>query len=125
MANGTITMPAFGNGSSYVKIADGTLVQWGIISVNVPSNAAYLDTVITYPVEFDQSTVNPCVVVGLSPYGIGTDSASNVCIPSAAMINGSTRFTSFTLRVWKQASVATAGGSPSPVISWVAIGRWK
>ena len=126
MASGTVPIPAFGDGASYVKVSDGTLIQWGITSVNIPSGSRYVDKVVSYPVVFHSSTVNPCVIVGLSPYGAGTDDVENVCIPSATKINASgTLFSSFTLRVWKQESVKDKGYSPSPVISWVAIGRWK
>lgn len=124
MANGTVTIPAFGNGSSYVKLSDGTMIQWGFQSVTVTSGNAYVDTVITYPQAFHASTGAPHVVPSNVAYGAGTSSQANVCIPSAINLNASTKLTSFTLRVWKQASVGTAN-NPEPVIAWIAVGRWK
>jgi len=124
MANGTVTIPAFGNGSSYVKLSDGTMIQWGFQSVTVTSGNAYVDTVITYPQAFHASTVAPYVVPSNAAYGVGTGSQANVCIPSAVNLNASTKLISFTLRVWKQASVGTAN-NPEPLIAWIAIGRWK
>lgn len=126
MANGTVTIPAFGNGSSYVKLSDGTMIQWGVYTYpeNSMLDVTYKDHVITYPVAFHSSTVMPFVSVSNAGYGMGTGSQPNVCIPLAGNLNASTKLTSFTLRTWKQASVQSAN-NPEPVISWIAIGRWK
>lgn len=126
MANGTYMLPAFGDGSSYVKLADGTLIQWGFYQYPQGSivNVTHKDQVITYPVEFHSSTGMPLVSVSNVGSGMGTGSQPNVCIPLAGNLNASTKLTSFTLRAWKQASVGT-DNDPEPLVSWIAIGRWK
>ena len=126
MANGTYMLPAFGDGTSYVKLSDGTLIQWGFYKYPQGSIAgvAYKDQVISYPVAFHSSTVMPFVSVSNVGSGMGTGSQPNVCIPLAGNLTASTKLTSFTLRAWKQASVGTAN-DPEPLISWIAIGRWK
>lgn len=124
MANGTYMLPAFGDGASYVKLADGTMIQWGFQSATISSGNAYVDVAITYPQAFHASTGNPHVVVSGAAYGAGTSSQQNVCIPTAVNLNTDSKLTSFTLRIWKQASVGTAN-NPEPMVSWIAIGRWK
>lgn len=126
MANGTYMLPAFGDGSSYVKIADGTLIQWGFQGVVISPGSSYVDATVTYPVAFHSSTNVPYVIVSNAAYSDGgTGSQANVCIPTATNLNNSsTKLTSFKLRVWKQQSVGTQW-EPEPTIAWVAIGRWK
>ena len=124
MASGAIPVPAFGDpGQNYLKLPNGALIQWGYVSgETVTSGNSYLDVVVTYPVPFHESTGVPVVVPAAAATGAGTDAQANVCIPAAIYLYN--RFTQFTLRIWKQASVGTAN-NPSPVITWVAFGRWK
>lgn len=123
--SGTYEFPAVGE-SNYVKLFDGTLIQWGIQSGSVPAGSAYADYVINYPVPFHSSTGNPCVVIGNTAYGDGTSTQTNVCLVFATKVNAAeTLLTAFTCRFWKQASVGASTNTPSPVAAWIAIGRWK
>lgn len=123
--SGTYHFPAVGE-SNYVKLFDGTLIQWGIVSGDIPSNSAYSDQTVTFPVPFHESTGNPCVVIGISALGVGATDIANICLPMAVNLNvTSTMLTQFTWRLWKQASVGASANNPKPVASWVALGRWK
>lgn len=125
MANGTVTIPAFGNGSSYVKLADGTMFQWGSFAKQIPSGSAYADTVITYPVAFNSGSPIH-VVMSCDEPGEPSSTQGNACIPSVygTGVGVSTRLTQCTARVWKQGSTGTSN-NPKPTFSWIAIGRWK
>lgn len=127
MASGAVPIPAFGDGASFVKLSDGTLIQFGMYTFGEPdlTGVDHADQVISYPVTFNSATGTPKVIVSIVGGGTGAGSRERVCIPTAINVNSAdTRYSSFTLRVWKQASVGTSY-SPEPTVSWVAIGRWK
>jgi len=53
MASGTIPNIGRGSGTNgeYIQLADGTIIQWGRISVTVPANS-YAEYTLTYPKSF-------------------------------------------------------------------------
>lgn len=116
-----LTIPSEG-GSGYVKLYDGTMIQWGRTSVNIPAGSTDASVSVTYPQAFHTSTGQPVVVVSTSETAGGTTTQTNVCVPTVTQANS---LTSFTIRAWKQASVGANQNNPVPVIGWMAFGRWK
>lgn len=122
--SGTYEFPAVG-GSHYVKLFDGTMIQWGIVSGTVSAGNAYADLTVQYPVAFHESS-DICVLCSNSGLAGATSTQRNATIPIAFGMGsgGGEKLTQFGIRIWKQASVGTEG-NPAPYISWLAIGRWK
>lgn len=114
-------LPAMG-GDGFVKLFDGTMIQWGRVGVSIPDGSAYVDQVVTYPQPFvgDEEIA---VVTSLAAVGPTTSTLAYVCVPTASQINGTNKLTQFTLRTYRQSSAGTSG-NPTPSVCWMAFGRW-
>lgn len=48
--------------SGYIKLEDGLIIQWGVLSVNINLSAAYVNTPLTWPISFLTSVIGAFVV---------------------------------------------------------------
>lgn len=92
-------------GSNYVKLADGTMLEWGTGSASHASSG-----VLTQSVSFPQAFyATPCVVIGLAA---GEPEYENVsAAPSTSGFTAST--------------YSSYSGGNTIYFAWFAIGRWK
>ena len=97
MATSIIKQTMNESNSSYCKMPDGTLIQWGVLSLVTAEVTA-----VTFPIPFIS---NPSVVASTGA-GAGRGYADTEDVTT----------TGFTL--WKSTSV-------SQWARWIAIGRWK
>lgn len=98
----------------YVKFGDGTMVQWGYISKNLPFSSSwgtlyYSDMgYVEYPIEFKNT-----------PYiYFSDDGASSTCFIGST--SGGSKSRSPELDVYRPVT-----GSATVAVSWLAIGMWK
>ena len=97
------------SGSDYCKMPDGTLIQWGRVSVTTGSTKADLGyngySIVSFPIDFNSIPVVLC-----SPE------------ENAGYWNASATYISKTLFA---AYIAGNQQNTSKNVMWVAIGRWK
>ena len=114
LSDGTDTLlpeaGAYGSNSSgqYLKLADGTLFQWGISGQYASGNTA--NVAITMPLAF----VNSWYTV-ISNGEVGDD-PTNYEVLIVIQRNSSQQFT---------AHIRNATGNYTRQFGWLAIGRWK
>lgn len=118
MATGTITKVSNDSGTGYCKMADGTMLQWGTLSLTSGTMSQYgalygVAASIVFPIAFNDANI---VVTGSSKYG-------NQPEMSFGMTNSITA-SQAAVRLWDVASRAISSTNPF-VVKWQAVGRWK
>lgn len=112
MATGTIEKVTNNSSSGYCKMPDGTLIQYGKFTVNLPANNWYEYT-LTYPLT-DGNGFN-----AVPSFAASCTIWSN---PSEFSVIRRTEFQdSGTLRIGNSGSSAVSG----VIVTWIAVGRWK
>lgn len=89
------------SGSRYCKMADGTLIQWGLVEIPANSN----NKAVSFPVAFVDT-------------GYGISCVPNYVVTSVTIQYGGTSTTGVTI-------YRLPSNQYAQPVKWIAIGRWK
>ena len=106
----TLPIGVTDSGEKYAKFPDGTLIQWGNLSLTLPTASSEGKVTVNYPINFSNAIV---FVVITNRY-----TNSNTTIWSNAGVEKN----KFDAHFWRTAQLP-AGRSADA--TWLAIGRWK
>ena len=110
MATSTIQQVMNNSGSGYCKMPDGTLIQYGNVSLPRDINTSTKD--ITFPIPF------------ISNSSIAIITSVNTEIYADRLNSSYANASNTGCRIVLYNSIPVTG-SGNGVVSWVAIGRWK
>lgn len=119
-AAGAIANLGFDSGTSYCKLPDGTLMEWGTTTVTSGGTSGYVSPIslfrvyLQFPIPFVSTDYN---IFGSGVYSTG--GATPI-----GQVRGSETTTTCQIHWW-DAAPRTFSESVPLVIKWCAIGKWK
>lgn len=119
-AAGAIANLGFDSGTSYCKLPDGTLMEWGTTIVTSGSTSGYVSPITLFRV-YLQFPI-PFVSTNYNIFGSGVYSTGGAT--PIGQVRGSETTTTCQIHWW-DAAARTFSESVPLVIKWCAIGKWK